>query len=72
LLSLCQASDPSLIGAVVSLIGALTCPLGDLVAGGAAAIDVPLRVSRPGQTATVALRAGAEVLDMAEVDLPVG
>jgi RNA polymerase sigma factor (sigma-70 family) len=67
----CQASDPGLIGVVLSLVGALTCTLGELTTGAGATVDVPLHVSGPGETAAVVLRTSSgEVLDRSVVALP--
>ena len=66
----CKASDPGLVGVVLSLVDALTCTVGNLAAGAGATIDVPLHVSAPGETATAVLRAGDEVLDRTVVALP--
>jgi RNA polymerase sigma factor (sigma-70 family) len=65
----CRASDPRLIGVVLSLVGALTCTLGNLTTGAGATLDLPLHVSGSGQTATVVLRAGDQVLDSTVVAL---
>jgi RNA polymerase sigma factor (sigma-70 family) len=55
---------------VLGLLRSLTCGIGDLAAGAGASLGIPLRVAAAGQTATITLRSGAEVLDTTVVDLP--
>jgi RNA polymerase sigma factor (sigma-70 family) len=55
---------------VLGLLRSLTCGIGDLAAGAGASLGIPLQVAAAGQTATMTLRSGAEVLDTTVVDLP--
>ena len=47
----CHATDPGLVGAVLSLLGSLTCGLGAVGSSDATTVSLPLAVLGSGQTA---------------------
>ena len=65
----CHATDPGLVGAVLSLLGSLTCDLVALAPTDAATLDLPLAVLGSGQTASVRLIAGGVEVASTTVDL---
>jgi RNA polymerase sigma factor (sigma-70 family) len=70
--STCGGSQGGLLGAVVGLVRSVTCSLGSVAAGSDAAVDVPVSVKQPGQTATVLLRQAGEVVSSETITLAVG
>jgi RNA polymerase sigma factor (sigma-70 family) len=65
----CHATDPGLIGAVLSLLGSLTCDLALLAPSDDATLAVPLAVLGNGQTASVRVIAGGVELASTTIDL---
>ena len=65
----CHATDPGLIGAVLSLLGSLTCDLALLAPSDDATLAVPLAVLGNGQTASVRIVAGGVELASTTIDL---
>jgi RNA polymerase sigma factor (sigma-70 family) len=65
----CRATDPGLVGAVLSLLGSLTCDLAALSPGDATTLGIPLAVPVSGQSARI--RAVSGEVDLADtiVDL---
>ncbi len=58
----CHATDPGLVGAVLSLLGSLTCGLGAVGSSDATTVSLPLAVLGSGQTAHArVIEAGVEV-----------
>jgi RNA polymerase sigma factor (sigma-70 family) len=54
----CRATDPGLVGAVLSLLASLTCDLAAVAPRDAATLEVPLAVLGSGQSATIRVLAG--------------
>jgi RNA polymerase sigma factor (sigma-70 family) len=65
----CQASDPSLVGAVLDLLGSLTCSLGTVAGGGETSFGLPLMTVGTGPTATVRVVAAGDALASTVVPL---
>lgn len=69
LLGACEPADPSLLGAVLALVGALTCGLGEIGALDDATASLALAVGGPHETATVSIVTGGRVVARTEVPL---
>jgi len=65
----CRATDPSLVGAVLSLLASLTCDLAAVAPRDAATLELPLAVLGSGQSATIRVLAGGVDLASTTVDL---
>jgi len=65
----CRATDPGLIGAVLSLLGSLTCALADVGPSEGATLALPVAVLGSGQTASIRLVAGGAEVAATTVDL---
>ena len=65
----CRATDPSLVGAVLSLLGSLTCDLAAVGPSDAATLELPLAVLGSGQSATIRVLAGGVELASTTVAL---
>jgi RNA polymerase sigma factor (sigma-70 family) len=65
----CRASDPGLVGAVLSLLASLTCDLAAVAPRDAAALELPLAVLGSGQSATIRVVAGGVDVASATVAL---
>jgi RNA polymerase sigma factor (sigma-70 family) len=65
----CRATDPGLVGAVLSLLASLTCDLAAVPPGDAATLELPLGVLGSGQAATVRVVAAGVDLASTTVDL---
>ena len=69
LVGTCHATDPGLVGAVLSLLGSLTCDLAAIGPSDGATLSLPLAVLGAGQTASVRVIAGGVELAATTVDL---
>ncbi len=65
----CHATDPGLVGAVLSLLGSLTCGLGAIGPSDATTVSLPLAVLGSGQTAQVRVVDAGVELASTTVDL---
>ena len=65
----CHATDPALIGAVLSLLGSLTCDLAAVAPADGTTLDLPLAVLGSDQTASVRVVAGGTEVAATTVDL---
>jgi hypothetical protein len=65
----CRATDPGLVGAVLSLLASLTCELAAVAPGDAATLELPLGVLGSGQAATVRVVSAGVDLASTTVDL---
>jgi hypothetical protein len=65
----CRATDPSLVGAVLSLLASLTCDLAVVAPRDAATLELPLAVLGSGEAATIRVLAGGVDLASTTVDL---
>jgi RNA polymerase sigma factor (sigma-70 family) len=65
----CRATDPGLVGAVLSLLASLTCDLTAVAPGDSATLELPLGVLGSGQAATIRVVAAGVDLASTTVDL---